>query len=68
MDSVGESAASAFVGHLRTVAENGPDYATLDALRDEAESMAAWALLFLKETGSVPPSTHSLIRAVSAEA
>lgn len=49
-----DSSGVAFADHLRTVAQNGPEYATTEALREEAESIMGWARLFLEETTNEP--------------
>ena len=45
-----DSAAIAVADHLRTVAENGAEYATPAAMREQAESLRDWAQTFLDQT------------------
>lgn len=48
LESSGCSSAFAVADHLRTVASNGPKYATPEAMRDEAEEVGSWADWVLK--------------------
>lgn len=43
IESSGESAAVAVVDHIRTVASNGREYSTPEAILSEAESLSSWA-------------------------
>lgn len=54
IESNGESAAAVLADHLRTVAENGSEYAETEALREEAETLIEWAAYFLCKTGGIP--------------
>lgn len=55
MESSGNSAAAAFVEHLRTVASNGEEYATPEAMRAKAQSICESALTFSRKRASLPP-------------
>lgn len=51
----GDSASASVAEHLRTVAANGPEYATPTAMITEAEAVIHAAQWFLKGVGSQPP-------------
>ena len=53
IEASGESAGVTVADHLRTVAANGREYASKTALREEAESLRAWADIFLEKTKGV---------------
>ena len=55
IESSGESAAANIGEHLRLVAGDGDEAATVEHLRSEAENLVAWAATFLRETGGIRP-------------
>lgn len=50
LEASGQSAALTVADHLRTVASNGPEYATAEALREEARQLIEHATAFLTAT------------------
>lgn len=43
LEQQGVSSALAVADHMRTVAGNGPEYSTTEAIKVEAECLAEWA-------------------------
>lgn len=50
------SASMAVAEHLRTVASNGREYATMESMQCEAENLIEAAESFLRAIGKKPPS------------
>ena len=66
MENSGESAAAAVADHLRTVASNGPEYATREAMHAEAESLKGWAQFFITKA-SAAPEKSALYKCIEAQ-
>lgn len=53
LEEQGSSSAFAVADHIRTVASNGPEYATPEAMKVEAESLAEWSTELAKDIAAI---------------
>lgn len=58
LESAYESSALALADHLRTVADNGPEYATTKAVAEQADSVKGWADWVLKALSRKKSKTY----------